>query len=288
MNLSLWTPLVSSRLTLNLANYVILLVTLLYLAGNLWQYNALTKVFGQEINLYSIVYALNGFQLPNLPSYVTKVLPSTLGYYNTKELIWYNRKGLWFTTEPQVFKDRYNSRHAYQLDMELPLTPKMMPLFASELPLDNFNKLFGIFNITLSGVIETIIPASGLWSWVGTSMLYNQFYVGLFLPGQSHKTTGRLPKAGSLTPLPKEILINILYKLRDFIHLWLSRILPYCIIAHLYLQLLTTRTTLGSDDNSTQATKEVYSYYFCPPGESFSHLHFNEYPTNPKSQTVVS
>ncbi|KAJ9069574.1 hypothetical protein DSO57_1017205 [Entomophthora muscae] len=47
-----------------------------------------------------------------------------------------------------------------------------MPASAAELPLDHTNKLFGIVYITLTGVIDTIVPAAGPWSWVGKSMSY--------------------------------------------------------------------------------------------------------------------
>ncbi|KAJ9048957.1 hypothetical protein DSO57_1029431 [Entomophthora muscae] len=83
MDLNPWTPLASSQPTPNFAKYVIPAATLLYLAGSLRQCNILTKAFCQAIKLYPIVYALNGFEPPDLPSYVTKVLPSILGYYTT-------------------------------------------------------------------------------------------------------------------------------------------------------------------------------------------------------------
>ncbi|KAJ9078729.1 hypothetical protein DSO57_1003589 [Entomophthora muscae] len=81
MGLNPWTPLASSRPTPNLATYVIPSATLLYLAMSLRQCSILAKAFRQAVNFYPIVYTLNGFQLPNLSSYVTKVLPSILGYY---------------------------------------------------------------------------------------------------------------------------------------------------------------------------------------------------------------
>ncbi|KAJ9063417.1 hypothetical protein DSO57_1000011 [Entomophthora muscae] len=73
MVLNLWTPLASSHPTPNLTTYVILAATLLYLAVSLRQCNIFAKSFCQAVNFYPIVYALNGFELPNLPSYVTKV-----------------------------------------------------------------------------------------------------------------------------------------------------------------------------------------------------------------------
>ncbi|KAJ9054016.1 hypothetical protein DSO57_1018892 [Entomophthora muscae] len=58
------------------------------------------------------------------------------------------------------------------MDMEPPVTPKPMPASSAKLPLDHTNKLFGILYITLTGVIDTIVPAAGLWLWVGKSMSY--------------------------------------------------------------------------------------------------------------------
>ncbi|KAJ9049224.1 hypothetical protein DSO57_1026825 [Entomophthora muscae] len=84
----------------------------------------------------------------------------------------YNRQDPWNVSEPKLFRDRHNFLPAYQLDMKPPVTPKPMLTSAPGLPLDHTNKLFGIVYITLTGVIDTIIPAAGLWSWVGKSMPY--------------------------------------------------------------------------------------------------------------------
>ncbi|KAJ9075714.1 hypothetical protein DSO57_1033206 [Entomophthora muscae] len=56
--------------------------------------------------------------------------------------------------------------------MEPPVTPKPMPASTTKPPLDHTNKLFGIIYITLTGVIDTIVPAAGPWLWVGKSMSY--------------------------------------------------------------------------------------------------------------------
>ncbi|KAJ9058480.1 hypothetical protein DSO57_1011856 [Entomophthora muscae] len=58
------------------------------------------------------------------------------------------------------------------MDMEPPLIPKPMPSSAAKLPLDHINKLFGIVYITLTGVIDTIVPGASLFLWVGKSMSY--------------------------------------------------------------------------------------------------------------------
>ncbi|KAJ9066953.1 hypothetical protein DSO57_1004715 [Entomophthora muscae] len=56
---------------------------------------------------------------------------------------------------------------------EPPVAPKPMPASAPNLPTNHTGKLFGIMYITLTGVIDTIIPAAGLWSWVGKSASIN-------------------------------------------------------------------------------------------------------------------
>ncbi|KAJ9089893.1 hypothetical protein DSO57_1008294 [Entomophthora muscae] len=84
----------------------------------------------------------------------------------------YNQEGPWYITKPGLFRDKYNFLPAYQIDMEPPVTPKPMPASANKLPLGHTNKLFGIVYITLTGVIDTIVPAAGPWLWLGKSMSY--------------------------------------------------------------------------------------------------------------------
>ncbi|KAJ9050996.1 hypothetical protein DSO57_1008817 [Entomophthora muscae] len=52
--------------------------------------------------------------------------------------------------------------------MEAPVTPKLMPASSPNLPTNHTGKLFGIVYIILTGVIEIIILAASLWSWVVT------------------------------------------------------------------------------------------------------------------------
>ncbi|KAJ9083564.1 hypothetical protein DSO57_1033473, partial [Entomophthora muscae] len=64
--------------------------------------------------------------------------------------------------------------------------------------------------ITLTGVIVTIILATGLWSWVGKSFSYLFKLAPLLwwaLPAKDLariilENNGRLPKLGSLTTIP--------------------------------------------------------------------------------------
>ncbi|KAJ9071937.1 hypothetical protein DSO57_1032283 [Entomophthora muscae] len=56
--------------------------------------------------------------------------------------------------------------------MEPPVTPKLMPASSPDLPTNHTSKLFGIVYITLTGVVDTIVPAANLWSWLGKSASY--------------------------------------------------------------------------------------------------------------------
>ncbi|KAJ9071680.1 hypothetical protein DSO57_1034550 [Entomophthora muscae] len=82
------------------------------------------------------------------------------------------KQGPWHYSKSILFKDKYNLLSAYQLNMKLPITPKLMSMSPPKLPMDHSNKLFEIVYITLSGVIDTIILDASLWSWVGKSFVY--------------------------------------------------------------------------------------------------------------------
>ncbi|KAJ9085715.1 hypothetical protein DSO57_1011184 [Entomophthora muscae] len=56
--------------------------------------------------------------------------------------------------------------------MEPPVTPKPITASSPNLPTDHTSKPFGIVYITLTGVVDTIVPATGPWSWLGKSASY--------------------------------------------------------------------------------------------------------------------
>ncbi|KAJ9060974.1 hypothetical protein DSO57_1025337 [Entomophthora muscae] len=121
----------------------------------------------------------------------------------------YNQQGLWIFSTPKLFREKFNYLPAYNLSMEAPVTPKPMPASFPNLPTNYSGKLFGIVYITLTGVIDTIIPAASPWSWVGKSASYLLKLAPLLwwaLPEKTQpklplKTTGQLPKTGSLTTI---------------------------------------------------------------------------------------
>ncbi|KAJ9066448.1 hypothetical protein DSO57_1009434 [Entomophthora muscae] len=84
----------------------------------------------------------------------------------------YNQQGLWIFSTPKLFRGKFNYLPAYNLPMKLPVTPKPMPASLPNLPINHSGKLFGIAYITLTGVIDTIIPAASPWSWVVKSASY--------------------------------------------------------------------------------------------------------------------
>ncbi|KAJ9082311.1 hypothetical protein DSO57_1005761 [Entomophthora muscae] len=80
--------------------------------------------------------------------------------------------------------------------MEPPVTPKPMPASSPDLPTNHTSKLFGIVYITLTGMVDIIVPAAGPWSWLLSCG-------GPFLqkpqPKLPPETVGQPPETGSLT-----------------------------------------------------------------------------------------
>ncbi|KAJ9088144.1 hypothetical protein DSO57_1026078 [Entomophthora muscae] len=75
-----------------------------------------------------------------------------------------------------------------------PPKPTYLSIFA--LSPDNTNKLFGIVYITLSGVIDIVISATGPWS---RRQSYDELCLCNLRPTISPILMGWLPKDGSLT-----------------------------------------------------------------------------------------
>ncbi|KAJ9069491.1 hypothetical protein DSO57_1018130 [Entomophthora muscae] len=84
----------------------------------------------------------------------------------------YNHQGLWIFSTPKLFRGKFNYLPAYNIYMKPPVIPKPMPASSPNLPTDYTSKLFRIMYITLTGVVDTIVPAAGPWSWVGKSASY--------------------------------------------------------------------------------------------------------------------
>ncbi|KAJ9083263.1 hypothetical protein DSO57_1036427 [Entomophthora muscae] len=85
--------------------------------------------------------------------------------------------------------------------------PKPMPASSPDLPTNHTSKLIGMVYITLTGVVDTIVPDASLWSWVGKSASYLLKLAPLLwwaLPAKPQpklplETVGQPPETGSLT-----------------------------------------------------------------------------------------
>ncbi|KAJ9063597.1 hypothetical protein DSO57_1039215 [Entomophthora muscae] len=81
--------------------------------------------------------------------------------------------------------------------MEPPVTPKPMPASSPNLPTNHTSKLFGIVYITFTGVVDTVVPAAGPWSWVGKSASLPSKVSSSLVVGPDRKTPAQVtPKNG--------------------------------------------------------------------------------------------
>ncbi|KAJ9085534.1 hypothetical protein DSO57_1012994 [Entomophthora muscae] len=83
----------------------------------------------------------------------------------TRSIKYIGRKGKRIDIPPLLFKDKYNYLPAYFVPMTPPLTPRpdcpLEPTAAAE---TTSIQLFGVFYITLKGLVDSIVPNSGTWS----------------------------------------------------------------------------------------------------------------------------
>ncbi|KAJ9077833.1 hypothetical protein DSO57_1012871 [Entomophthora muscae] len=105
-------------------------------------------LFGQ---VHFTEYPLKPKYKDHTPERIPKLYPLAC----IQSAIRYNRQGLWIFSTPKFFRGKFNYFPAYNLSMELPVTPKPMPASSSNLPTNHTGKLFGIVYITLTGVIDT-------------------------------------------------------------------------------------------------------------------------------------
>ncbi|KAJ9078327.1 hypothetical protein DSO57_1007624 [Entomophthora muscae] len=91
----------------------------------------------------------------------------------TRETKYIGRKGKWYERLPRLFKDKYNYLPAYFVPMTPPLTPQpdrlLEPTAAAK---TTSTQLFGVLYITLTGLVDSVVPNSGPWSLLGRSVSY--------------------------------------------------------------------------------------------------------------------
>ncbi|KAJ9055525.1 hypothetical protein DSO57_1003223 [Entomophthora muscae] len=106
------------------------------------------------------------------PVHFTKYLPNP-AYAETRETEYIGREGKWYERPPRLFKDKYNYLPAYFVPMTLPLTPQPDHPMETPTPAETTStQLFGVLYITLTGIVDSMIPTSGPWSLLGKSMSY--------------------------------------------------------------------------------------------------------------------
>ncbi|KAJ9055433.1 hypothetical protein DSO57_1003930 [Entomophthora muscae] len=120
------------------------------------------------------------------PVHCTKYLPNpAYAEYNLKTILIVNplartreteyigHEGKRIEVPPLLFKDIYNYLPAYLVPMTLPLT--LQPDRPMETPTaakTTSTQLFGVLYVTLTGMVDNIVPNSGPWSLLGQSVSY--------------------------------------------------------------------------------------------------------------------
>ncbi|KAJ9072972.1 hypothetical protein DSO57_1021455 [Entomophthora muscae] len=91
----------------------------------------------------------------------------------TRETKYIGHKEKWYKRPPRLFKDKYNYLPAYFVPMTPPLTPRPdRPLEPTAAAKTTSTQLFGVLYITLTGLVDSVVPNSGSWSLLGRSVSY--------------------------------------------------------------------------------------------------------------------
>ncbi|KAJ9077227.1 hypothetical protein DSO57_1018769 [Entomophthora muscae] len=113
--------------------------------------------------------------LPN-PAYVEYNLETILianPLAQTRETEYIGREGKWYKRLPRLFKDKQNYLPAYFVPMTPPLTPQPnCPMETPTAAKTMYTQLFGVLYITLTGIVDTMVPNSEPWSFLGQSISY--------------------------------------------------------------------------------------------------------------------
>ncbi|KAJ9070506.1 hypothetical protein DSO57_1007434 [Entomophthora muscae] len=123
---------------------------------------------------------------PFCPVYFTKYPPKPVySEFTLEEILIHNPKARTRETEvlyregtkiiwpPLLFRDKYNFRPAYLVPMTPPLT--LQPNLLQESVATNEStstQIFGVMYITLTGLIDSMVPVSGPWAVLGKLLSY--------------------------------------------------------------------------------------------------------------------
>ncbi|KAJ9054557.1 hypothetical protein DSO57_1013044 [Entomophthora muscae] len=98
-----------------------------------------------------------------------------------------------------MFRVKLNSLPAYNIHMELPVTPKPMPASLPDLPTDHTSKLFGIVYITLTGLAPLLWWALPTKTLAQVTPKNNRPAAQDWIPNNYEQLLGR---SGRGTPAP--------------------------------------------------------------------------------------
>ncbi|KAJ9058896.1 hypothetical protein DSO57_1007576 [Entomophthora muscae] len=91
----------------------------------------------------------------------------------TRENDYIGCEGKGYKRPPRLFKDKYNYLPAYFVPMTPPLNPRPdRPIKTPSAAETMSTQLFGVLYITLTGMMDSMVPTSGPWSLLGQSMPY--------------------------------------------------------------------------------------------------------------------
>ncbi|KAJ9081850.1 hypothetical protein DSO57_1010523 [Entomophthora muscae] len=115
-------------------------------------------------------------EYPPNPAYSEYDLETILIAYpfaRTRSTKYIGREGKRIEIPPLLFKDKYNYLLVYFVPMTPSLTPRpdrpLEPTAAAE---TTSTQLFGVLYITLTGLVNYMVPNSGLWSLLGQYVSY--------------------------------------------------------------------------------------------------------------------
>ncbi|KAJ9084818.1 hypothetical protein DSO57_1020383 [Entomophthora muscae] len=152
----------------------------------------------------------------------------------TRETEYIGRKGKWYKRPPRLFKDKYNYMPVYFVPMTPPLTPRPdRPLEPTAAAKTTSTQLFGVFYITLTGLMDSMVPNSRPWSLLGQYLSYIIKLAPILwwaLPAGSTAPHPEPPNASTYDWLP-DIMCQIPLKLKQVSSLVWARVSIHCIFS---------------------------------------------------------
>ncbi|KAJ9088309.1 hypothetical protein DSO57_1024354 [Entomophthora muscae] len=147
-----------------------LVLVIFYLNSGQVDHQATTPSGDQPVDPSQALYRPPG--APFGPVHFTKYPPNP-AYAETRETEYIGREGKWYKRPPRFFKEKYNYLPAYFVPMTPPLNPRPnRPMETPTAAETTSTQLFEVLYITLTGMMDSMIPTSGPWSLLRQSMSY--------------------------------------------------------------------------------------------------------------------